>query len=274
VSWWGKLIGGYFGFMIGGPLGAVLGAAVGHGFDRGVSQIRGEGMPRPGDQERIQTAFFTATFSVMGHLAKVDGHVTRDEIRFAEAVMAQMNLSADMRRTAIRLFTEGKAADFPLNAVLDQFRQEVGRRMNLLRMFMEIQLQAAYGDAQLSLAEEQMLLRICHRLGFPEYEFRVLDKMAAAHARFRQQAGGQGAGREPGMASGRPALDQAYAVLGLSREASDAEVKKAYRRLMSQHHPDKLVAKGLPEEMMKVASQKTHEIKQAFEAIKEARGMR
>jgi len=274
VSWWGKLIGGYFGFMLGGPLGAVLGAAVGHGFDRGLGQFKGEALPRPGDQERIQTAFFTATFSVMGHLAKVDGHVTRDEIRFAEAVMAQMNLSADMRRTAIRLFTEGKAADFPLDAVLDQFRQEIGRRMSLLRMFMEIQLQAAYGDAALSMAEEQMLLRICRRLGFPEYEFRVLEKMAAAHARFRQQAGRQGGGRESGAVSGRPDLDQAYAVLGLTRESTDAEVKKAYRRLMSQHHPDKLVARGLPEEMMKVASQKTHEIKQAFEVIKEARGIR
>jgi len=271
VSWWGKLIGGYFGFMLGGPLGAVLGAAVGHGFDRGVSRVAEDILPKPGEQERIQTAFFTATFSVMGHLAKADGAVTRDEIRFAEAVMAQMNLSPDMRRTAIGLFNEGKAPDFPIDDVLDQFRQEIGRRTNLLRMFIELQLQAVYGDGRLSRAEEQLLLRICRRLGFPEYEFRILEKMAAAHHRFRQQGG---AGTRPEAPSGAPSEDQAYAVLGLTRAATDGEVKKAYRRLISQHHPDKLVAKGLPEQMMKMAAQKTHEIKQAYETIKEKRGLR
>lgn len=276
MSWWGKLIGGYFGFMLGGPLGAVLGAAVGHGFDRGLKQVKEGKLPPPGDQERIQTAFFTATFSVMGHLAKADGRVTESEIRFAEAVMAQMNLSGEMRRTAIRLFGEGKAPGFPLDAVLDQFRQEVGRRRNLLRMFLEIQIQAAWRDGAISSVEEQLLLRISRRVGVPEFEFRILEKMIAAQARFREQAaygtGGQRGGHRPQPAG--PSLEDAYAALGLSQGASDAEVKKSYRRLMSQHHPDKLVAKGLPEEMMKVAAQKTHEIKQAYEIIREARGIR
>lgn len=277
MSWWGKMIGGYFGFVLGGPLGALLGAAVGHGFDRGMKQVKGEG-PAPGDQERVQTAFFTATFSVMGHLAKADGRVTHDEIRFAEAVMSQMNLSGDMRKTAIRLFTEGKDPSFPLDSVLDQFRKEVGRRRNLMRMFIEILIQAAWGDGEPTAEEERLLLRICRRLGIPEFEFRVLEKMVAAQVRFRQQAGGAGAGAGGGAGyrpqPQRPSQEDAYAVLGLSRDATDAEVKKAYRRLMSQHHPDKLVAKGLPEEMMKVASQKTHEIKQAYEIIREARGIR
>ncbi len=273
MSWWGKLIGGYFGFMMGGPLGALLGATVGHGFDRGVKQLKSGEVPPPGDQERVQMAFFTATFSVLGHLAKADGQVTRDEIRFAETVMAQMNLSGEMRKTAIRLFSEGKASGFPLDSVLDQFRQEVGRRRNLMRMFIEIQIQAAYGDGEPTQQEEQLLLRICRRLGIPEFEFRILEKMAAAQTRFRQQGGGAHGGYRPQQPRG-PSQDDAYAVLGLSRDASDAEVKKAYRRLMSQHHPDKLVAKGLPEEMMKVASQKTHEIKQAYDIIKEARGIR
>ena len=274
MSWWGKLIGGYFGFMLGGPLGALLGAAVGHGFDRGMKTVREGDLPPPGDQERVQTAFFTTTFSVLGHLAKADGVVTRGEIRFAEAVMAQMNLSPDMRRTAIRLFNEGKSADFQLDEVIGQFAREVGRRRNLVRMCLEILLQAAYGDGHMPKAEEQILLRICRHIGVPEYEFRILQKMTEAHFRFQQHAG-QGAGRhgQPAQPQG-PTLDEAYALLGLSDGASDSEVKKAYRRLMSQHHPDKLVAKGLPEEMMKVAARKTHEIRQAYERIREARGLR
>ena len=74
-------------------------------------------------------------------------------------------------------------------------------------------------------------------------------------------------------AATRPSLHDAYAVLGVEKDASDAEVKRAYRRLRSQHHPDKLVSKGLPEEMMKVATQKTYEIRQAYERVREARGL-
>jgi len=132
-------------------------------------------------------------------------------------------------------------------------------------MFIEIQLQAAYADGRLDISEEQMLLHICQRLGIPQFLFRQLQRMVEA------QHGFGGAGRQSREAP-RPSLDDAYAMLGVSASASDAEVKKAYRRLMSQHHPDKLVAKGLPEEMMKLAAEKTGEIRKAYEQVKEARG--
>jgi DnaJ like chaperone protein len=277
VSWWGKLVGGAFGFLLGGPLGAVLGAALGHGFDRGMGGLpRGaEATLNEGDRERVQTAFFTATFSVLGNVAKVDGQVSKDEIRLAEAVMDEMNLSADMRRAAINLFNQGKAADFPLDEVLAQFRQECHGRTTLIQLFLEIQLQAAYADGDLHPAESALLQSMCDQLGFSRMAFAALDRMIRAERAFR---GGPGAGQ--GRAGGgraqadlgRPSLQQAYDLLGVKRDASDAEVKRAYRRLLSQHHPDKLVSKGLPEEMMKIAAQKTHEIRQAYERIKEARG--
>lgn len=261
MSWWGKLVGGAFGFMLGGPLGALLGAALGHKFDKGLGGIQGfEGL-EPGQQERVQTAFFTATFSVMGAVAKADGRVSAQEISLAEAVMREMNLSGELRRTAIRLFSEGKSSAFPLDDVLEQFRRECHGRSTLIRMFIEIQLQAAYADGTLHTSEEQLLLHISSRLGFSEREFRRLEQMLGAQRHYRETAT-----QTPG-----PSLDDAYSLLGVSASASDAEVKKAYRRLISQHHPDKLVSKGLPEEMMKVASQKTHEIKQAYEQIRKAR---
>ena len=262
MSWWGKLVGGAFGFMMGGPLGAVLGAALGHTFDKGLSSLP-DGIA-PGQQERVQTAFFTATFSVMGAVAKADGRVSKHEIRLAETLMSQMGLHGEMRRTAIRLFSEGKAPDFPLDDVLQQFRAECRGRRTLIRMFVEIQLQAAYADGRLHNTEEQLLLHICNQLGFSTAEFRALEQMLRA----QQHYAGAGAGAAQ---AARPTLDDAYAVLGVDPGDTDAQVKKAYRRLISQHHPDKLVSKGLPEEMMKVASRKTHEIKQAYEQIMEAR---
>ena len=121
MAWWGKLIGGAFGFMLGGPLGAILGAALGHNFDRGLSDVEAlPGGSDPDRQERTQTAFFTATFSVMGHVAKSDGRVSDDEIRLASNIMEQMGLTSDQKRLAQRLFNEGKAPDFPLADVLEQ----------------------------------------------------------------------------------------------------------------------------------------------------------
>jgi DnaJ like chaperone protein len=256
--------------MVGGPIGALLGAVLGHNLDKGLKGLGGDEQFAPGDQERVQTAFFTTTFTVMGAIAKADGRVSPDEIALAKSVMAEMDLSDEMRQAAINLFNQGKAADFPLDEVIDQFRTECHRRNTLIQMFIEIQLQAAYADGTLDKAEEQLLLHICSRLGIPEFAFRRLEKMIRAERHFSGQSGG---GRRADTRPSGPTLKDAYAILNIAAEASDADVKKAYRRLLSQHHPDKLVSKGLPEEMMKMATQKTHEIRQAYEKIKASRGL-
>ncbi|RME35037.1 MAG: co-chaperone DjlA [Gammaproteobacteria bacterium] len=263
MSWWGKIIGGAFGYMLGGPLGALLGAAIGHNLDRGMERQGEAGAfgGAPGERERVQTAFFTATFSVMGHLAKADGRVTEDEIETARRIMGQMDLDPGQRRAAIGLFRQGKQPGFPLDQVLDQFRAECGRRANLMRLFLEIQLTAAYADGVLHPAERALLEHICRRLRFPPREFQRLEALVRA-AR---------TGDTTGTDTGRPSLAEAYAILGVSPDAPLSEVRRAYRRLLSQHHPDKLVSKGLPEEMMRLAAQKTHQIRQAWETIRSAR---
>lgn len=269
MSWWGTLVGGAFGFLLGGPLGALLGAALGRRFDRSLQGLIDARMA-PGEQERVQAAFFTATFSVMGHLAKVDGQVSPQEIRLAETVMTRMSLDAEMRRTAVQLFTEGKAADFALDPVLDQFRSECHRRRHLLQMFLEIQLHACYADGAVHAQEARVLQHISDRLGFTRLEFAQMEAMVRA-ARGFADAGAYG-GHYAEAAPPRDRVAAAYAVLGVDGNASDAEVKTAYRRLMNQHHPDKLVAKGLPEEMVALATERTQEIKAAYETIKAARG--
>ncbi len=269
MSWWGKLVGGAFGYMLGGPLGAVLGAALGHRFDKGLQGLPdARGGWDPGDQERVQTAFFTTTFSVMGHLAKADGRVSPDEIRLAEAVMSQMSLSREMRQTAIRLFNEGKSSAFPLDDVIEQFRLECRRRHTLIQMFMEIQIQAAFADGQMDQREEAVLKHICRLLHIPEFTFRLLVQRVRAETHYAGAGGARGAERPQTLT-----LDDAYAILNVKPDATEREVKRAYRRLISQHHPDKLVSKGLPEEMMKLAAKKTDEIKKAYERIKQARGI-
>ena len=260
MNWWGKLIGGAFGFMLGGPLGALLGAAIGHNFDEGMKGIS-PGNSARGHQQQVQAAFFTATFSVMGHVCKADGRVTPDEISTARLIMAQMDLAPEQRNSAIALFNEGKKVDFPLEDILLQFRKETGHSGNIRRMFIEIQCYAACADGVVHPAEKALLLRVCELLGFPQYDFESI--MAAVGAQYHHQHSAQGTKTE------KMSLHDAYKILNITRNATEAEVKRAYRRLLSQHHPDKLVSKGLPEEMMKVATQRTHEIRQAYERIKQ-----
>ena len=266
MSWWGKLLGGAFGYLLAGPLGALIGAALGHNFDKGLgSDFRSQF--QPGAQERVQTAFFTTLFSVMGHIAKADGQVSRDEIEVARDVMRRMNLNDQMREAAIGLFNQGKQPDFQLLDVLRQFRRECHRRRNLMQMFVEILMHAAYADGALDSAERGVLEQIRQELGFSTQEFQHIEALVRNASHF----GGGGFGGET-AAPHHVSVREAYEILGVEKTVSDAEVKKAYRRLMNQHHPDKLVAKGLPEEMIKLATEKTQEIKKAYDLVKQARG--
>lgn len=273
MTWLGKVVGGTFGLLVGGPLFGVLGAALGHQFDRvmgnaGLLQTNFDA----GARDRIQMAFFTATFSVMGHVAKADGRVSEAEIKIAQTIMDRMALSEEIRKTAIRLFNEGKHPDFPLEVTLDQFRAECHRRSPLMRLFIEFQLETAYADGGLHAAKEQLLLRICDRLEVSRLIFHAIKTRVEAETRFgRTGSHSSRQHREPAAGARRPSPSEAYAILGITPSASDQDIRRAYRRLMSQYHPDKLVANGSTEDMLRRATEKTQQIRSAYEVIVKAR---
>jgi len=245
--------------MIGGPLGAMLGVAFAGNLSKGKSNFRGSASDyRPGDQQRVQAAFFSSVFSVMGYIAKVDGKVSKSEILLAQQVMQHMQLSEDMQKAAKELFNQGKQNDFNLDEVLEQFRTESHRRTHLVRMFLEIQIQATYADGVFDDKEYDALKYIAQKLRFPIHELeRLIQQFSVASGK-----------------SSKLTIDDAYVILGADKSLTDKELKRAYRRLLAQHHPDKLVAKGLPDEMIKLANDKTQEIISAYELIKKHRGMR
>lgn len=263
MGWWGKVLGGAFGFMVGGPLGAVLGAALGHNFDRGLESAGRYTLHDAGDKERVQSAFFAATFSVMGYVAKADGRVSEIEISMANQVMSQMMLDQEQRKVARNLFNEGKQKDFDIDGVLDQFKMECHRRTHLLQMFLEIQIATLLADGVVHETERKTIYYIGDHLGIARALIDQLISMVQGQQYYSGESRQQHTPRND--------LKNAYAVLGVTSSASDDEVKKAYRRLMNQHHPDKLVAKGLPEEMIKIATEKTQEIRKAYEQIKKSR---
>lgn len=259
---WGKVLGFIFGFLLSKNLvGAVIGLLIGHRFDKGRALDFNNLSGSKASEQNRQAAFFYSTFSVMGYMAKANGQVTEHEIKFATAYMNKLGLEGELRQQAQDAFREGKMAGFPLEDRLGHFKLISGRRHDLLRLFLEIQIQVAFADGELDSYERRALHQIAMLLGFSTTELDHLLEMIIAGAQFHQRQG------QPKASTSKHQLANAYKVLGVVEESSEADIKKAYRKLMSQHHPDKLVAKGLPPEMMEVAKQKTQDIQAAYEMI-------
>jgi DnaJ like chaperone protein len=264
----GKLTGGLLGALALGPIGAALGVLLGHQFDEHSDATQGR-LTGAEDVAAIGVRFFRGTFRVMGYLAKADGRVSELEISAARAVMTELRLDAAQVREAIACFTSGKSPGFDLGAELAELARACRGRPDLLRVFLEIQVRAALAGNNLEGPVRPLMGRIAGALGISALELAHIETV------LRIQRGGFGAyqGRSPGPAARDVALGEAYRVLETTPGASDEEVVKAYRRQLSRHHPDKLKANGLPESMMAHAKQRTQQIIEAYELIRERRGI-
>jgi DnaJ like chaperone protein len=276
----GKILGTIFGFMFARIPGAILGFIVGHMFDKGYGQDFNQkgGFARlfaGHDQFKTQAIFFHSLFSVMGHIAKADGKVSDVEIRMASTLMDQMGLTGDMRAEAQQAFRDGKEAQFPLKQTIKDFKESCHGRRDILQVYLEILLQSAYVDGHLDKAEQAILETVAEYLGFKQNELLYLLSAFEAEMRFRQgQSRQQNSRGQNQTYSSQQSLDDAYKILGVIETDDGKTIKKAYRKLMSEHHPDKLVSKGLPKQALELAKNKTQDIQSAYEMIKEKRGFK
>ena len=252
------LIFAMLGLVVGGFRGLLVGAFLGYAALWGLRHVARTGFGA------LQAQFLDTTFAVMGALSKADRVVTRDEIRAAERLFARLRLSPEQREAAKAAFARGKAPEFDIDAEVASLAQAARGRGFLLQLFLQMQVMAVAADGNVHPAEHQMLVRIARGLGMTERDVAQLEALLRAAS-----AGPSASGARPAP---RQRLGDAYAALGLSTDASAAEIKRAYRRLMSRNHPDKLAGKGLPESMRMIAEEKTREINAAYELIKEARG--
>lgn len=251
------------GFVIGGVRGLVIGLLIGFGARWVLTTILFGGL------RQVHTGFLDVTFAVMGALSKADGVVTRNEIASAQRIFDMLRLSAQQREQAKASFNRGKAPEFDLDTEVDRLRGVIGiGRGPLLRLFLQLQCMAASADGRVHPSEHAMLVRIARRLGLTERDVAQLEALLRASG-----AGSAGAWG-PGAATRQSRLDDAYTALGLTSDASDADVKRAYRRLVSENHPDKLGARGMPESMRQVAEERTREINVAYDLIKESRAIK
>jgi len=262
----GKILGAFFGYLIGRSWGMIMGLFIGHIFDQSLRvNLYNPWFGYAGEeQQRIQQAFFRFTFQAMGHIAKSDGRVSEDEIKTARNIMANLGLSGGQVKQAIAFFTEGKQASFNLEAATAAFYQQCHKQRTLLQLFIDIQYQAALAEGKIGPNKQRILQSLAATL------------RVSANAEFYQHVYGrqqrQHHQRQRSSYQSKPSLADDYALLEINSSATMSEIKRAYKKQMSRNHPDKLIAKGLPEEMIKVATDKTQKIQAAYERIRKSRG--
>ncbi len=268
MNWIGKATGGVLGFFAGGPVGALLGTLIGHQFDRGSAEVRESAQRRDwrwpeGHAVDHRPLFVETTFAAMGYLAKRDGRVSEDEIDAARRVMAHLALSPDEMRRAIEAFGTGKRPGFRPEPQVAVLRAACQGRSDWLRRFLDAQLEFLAARPVIADVERQAVLRMAGALG--------MDAAGLAHVDGLLRA--RGARQRVGVPSG-PTPAQALHILGVGPDATNDEVKLAYRRLMNRHHPDKQQARGLSSAALALAEEETRRIRAAFEIVRAARGMR
>jgi DnaJ like chaperone protein len=274
MGWIGKFVGALIGLLSTRSLwGAVVGAIIGHLFDESsrANPAAGAGFAAGSNSLSISETFFRTTFELMGHVAKSDGRVTEAEIDAARRLMTELRLGPQEIALAIDCFRTGKSPVYDANSNIERLQYACGRRPDLLRAFIEIQLRAALAGNGISPPARLILARAAEQLGISPLEFAHLEASLRARRRTRSAGGAGGAARP---AAGAASVADYYAELQVDPNISDQEVTRAYRRQMSRHHPDKLVANGLPESMAEMAKEKTQRIQEAYEGIRAARGMR
>lgn len=249
MQWTGKLIGGSLGLAL-GPLGAALGVAIGHQYD-----LMTERRMRPTGEQ-----FFLSTFRVMGHVAKADGRVSEREIDAARQVMRDLRLTEWQLQAAIAEFTRGKQGNFDLDTEMADLRTACHSQPEILRAFVEILLRFAIAGNDMRGSGRERVVRAAGLLGIAPP---LLARMEAAMR----------GGRTSPAQNLAERIEAAYRTLETDAAVSNEELKRVYRRLMSRHHPDKLKANGLPESMLEHAKQRTQAIREAYELLREQRGM-
>lgn len=285
----GKILGVFIGWKLAGFFGAIAGLILGSIADKKLYELGSVSSSFFKKKTTRQDLFMQTTFAVLGHLSKAKGRVTEEDIQLANQLMIQLKLDDAGRKMAQDAFRRGKEPDFPIRQVIREFRIGCGQRADLLRMFLQVQVQAAFADSELHENEKEVLYVIAEELGLSRMQFEQMIAMEMAARAFAQggfyqqyQQYQQGAYQRTGyeyqqsgggyQQSSGPTLNDAYKVLGVSEADDHQTVKRAYRRLMNENHPDKLVAKGLPPEMMEMAKEKTQQIQAAYDLICKAKG--
>ena len=255
MSWYGKIIGGSLGAMF-GPAGMMAGASFGHYYDnRQKGQNSGplpdQPEPVPMSKEERNRILFHNTFAMMAKMAKADGYVTKEEVETVKKFMAEpLLLNAESRSRATKIFNQAKNDEKPFDPLSEEFATAFRHDIKTRAMMFEMLLAIALADGVLHPNEDRLLLKLLNdfKLNIEAYNVIRRDFL--------------------------PEVDSLYSILGIPPDSSDSEVKKKYRKLSLEYHPDKMAAANVSESVKKLAEEKFKEINQAYDTICRLRNMK
>jgi DnaJ like chaperone protein len=258
MGWIGKLIGGTIGLGLGGPLGAILGAALGHRFDKSEEKyLEGYGgRPDSGfsysvNQQQKEMIFFVAAFSMLAKIAKADGQVTEHEIDAVQDFMEKdLKLDSVSQSAAVNIFRAAKNSSESFESFARQFYDAFREQEQILELMIDVLFRVATSDGTLVSDEEILIENTSKLFGFSESKF---DSIRSKYT--------------------KTASNHYYAVLNCTPSDDNSHIKKQYRKLVSEYHPDKIIAKGLPDEFVEFANEKFKEIQEAYDAVSKERNL-
>ena len=255
-----KFIGFIAGYYLLGLFGGLIGFVGGWVIDR--VRNYGAGGANPLHNALRQTVFLETLFISMGRLAKADGQVSEAEIAHTEALMRKLGMTAEHQAQAIALFKRGIDPTTDIATIFERFMSVCGHTKSLREVLLAYLITLVFADGKLHPAEDAALADLASRLGYDQSAYRHFMDMVLNQSHFAQ-----------GSPNNEAALDDAYKALGVTKENTDQEIKRAYRKLMSQYHPDKLIGQGMPDDMIAMATEKTKEIQLAHDLIQKSRAI-
>lgn len=247
MGWFGKMTFGTMGLLFGGPLGAIIGVSLGHHLVDKKAEY-GQGGAIPPKSEQAQAAYFVCIFSILGKIAKADGVVTNDELKVVDDFINGMNISETEKQFAKQVFNEAKNSSYSVEDFASQFYQINSGQPAVLHSFLDVLFRVAAADKVLHPAEEDALKQVKNIFQISDRQFNDIKSIYFTD------------------------VDRYYKLLSCSVDSSNDEIKKSYKKLVRDFHPDTIVSKGLPEEFTEFASSRFREIQEAYEKVRKERG--
>ena len=257
MSWFGKFACAFLGYMIGGPIGMLLGLAFGHfvdiqeeygGIPNQRKPLMGSGAADPLEQKHL--AFFVCVFSMLAKLAKADGQISPNEIALVERFMTvELALDPGRIKFAKNIFRAARASNSPFEEHAEQFYKAFRDDPLVLENVIDILYRLSTADGNIVPSEEEIIRKAARIF---KLDSSVLDRVRSGHT---------------------ASPDKHYAILGCTKNSTVEEIKRSYRRLVMENHPDRARAQGQPEEFSKLANEKFRAIQEAYERICEEKGI-
>lgn len=247
MSFFNNLLWGAVGYALGGPIGAIIATVASNALSGQEKRLpAGNSHQR---QHEDQLVFFVTTFSLLAKLAKADGVVSKEEVQVVDRFITQsLRLNAEQRKIAIDIFYTAKDSSHSFEGFAEQYHQILGRSPAMMREMLRLLYSIAAADGVFHPKEKELIEKAARIFKIPNYEHEHIQK------------------------SFFPNTEGYYAILGCNPSDSFDTIKKKYRTLVVEHHPDKIISQGLPEEFVKLATEKVQKINEAYTAIQKERG--